>query len=727
MKFQLDSITLYHPYAHIYPEQYQHMLVLKKILDLNSQCMLEIPQCYGRTSAFLSVITSYQSVHSKIYKTIYCTKNIDNINKILSELQHIIGYMNEAITTQTSKLVAVGLSSRISLCINPEVSHLSSIENIEAHCRTLTSPLVSSLKPITRAKTCPYFKRYDKDIREIKISKGVYSLNDLRRIGQLRHFCPYYFAQHLASIATVIVLSYHCITHQKLNHLLSQIGRNCILIIDEAHDVDKICIESLSVSLTEKTIATANACSLSLIKKICETNKYCNKKFTGGHELFYSEHTKYLESPSTDITTHKRAITPTAKRKKLELTTVPGNIRKNEHYALSLYILTEYLKNKLNNSNPRANSNYVYFDTLETTKYLLQELQAVGLETRTLRFCYKRFRSLSTTLNIKDNNVILQMKLITDFATMIGTYPRSFSLIIEHSRCRHKNLPKRTIKLKCLDVSHVTRQIFENFKTVILTSGIFPNLELYLRILSFNPRIIKTFQVTSFKNHNHLSTLTKVIRLISTRLNYENKFQQNILRNYGIILTSLMSHSSNGFVCFFPNTFLLQTILTKCKNMSPLTNAIYKSKIILIESEDVVESAIAVSKYRKTCHLKLEGIFLGLNIRNIGRRYVALFSFSGLFKIKQNLALRIKCLKTKITDYLSILSFLAIQEVVPIVEWVYQRLKLRDLSSINFDAESRIIEEKNYFRRQVMKLDEYESSTKSFLYGTAVKIIAGQN
>jgi hypothetical protein len=161
--------------------------------------------------------------------------------------------------------------------------------------------------------------------------------------------------------------------------------------------------------------------------------------------------------------------------------------------------------------------------------------------------------------------------------------------------------------------------------------------------------------------------------------------------------------------------------------MSPLTNAIYKSKIILIESEDVVESAIAVSKYRKTCHLKLEGIFLGLNIRNIGRRYVALFSFSGLFKIKQNLALRIKCLKTKITDYLSILSFLAIQEVVPIAEWVYQRLKLRDLSSINFDVESRIIEEKNYFRRQVMKLDEYESSTKSFLYGTAVKIIAGQN
>lgn len=33
MKFDIDEITVYFPYDHIYPEQYAYMLELKKILD----------------------------------------------------------------------------------------------------------------------------------------------------------------------------------------------------------------------------------------------------------------------------------------------------------------------------------------------------------------------------------------------------------------------------------------------------------------------------------------------------------------------------------------------------------------------------------------------------------------------------------------------------------------------------------------------------------------------
>jgi DNA excision repair protein ERCC-2 len=42
MKFQLDEVTVYFPYEYIYPEQFQYMQELKRALDVQKHCLLEV-------------------------------------------------------------------------------------------------------------------------------------------------------------------------------------------------------------------------------------------------------------------------------------------------------------------------------------------------------------------------------------------------------------------------------------------------------------------------------------------------------------------------------------------------------------------------------------------------------------------------------------------------------------------------------------------------------------
>lgn len=42
MKFEIDGIVVYFPYASIYPEQYEYMRYLKRSLDVKGHCLLEV-------------------------------------------------------------------------------------------------------------------------------------------------------------------------------------------------------------------------------------------------------------------------------------------------------------------------------------------------------------------------------------------------------------------------------------------------------------------------------------------------------------------------------------------------------------------------------------------------------------------------------------------------------------------------------------------------------------
>lgn len=111
---------------------------------------------------------------------------------------------------------------------------------------------------------------------------GVHNLEDLERMGREKGWCPYYFTRHALAFANVVVYNYQVrvcrglgpdvrragrslppcslqyMLDPKVAHMVSkEFDSNCIVVFDEAHNIDNICIEALSVTLDTTTLRNA--------------------------------------------------------------------------------------------------------------------------------------------------------------------------------------------------------------------------------------------------------------------------------------------------------------------------------------------------------------------------------------------------------------------------------------------------------------------------------------
>uniref|UniRef100_A0A8C9HCX6 General transcription and DNA repair factor IIH helicase subunit XPD n=1 Tax=Piliocolobus tephrosceles TaxID=591936 RepID=A0A8C9HCX6_9PRIM len=101
--FMLDGLEVFFPYEYIYPEQYAYIKYLKKTLDNNGHCVLEMPTGTGKTVAIFSLITSYQYHKKDDDKFIFCTRTVAEMEKSLIELKKVINYRVDIIKQRNLK------------------------------------------------------------------------------------------------------------------------------------------------------------------------------------------------------------------------------------------------------------------------------------------------------------------------------------------------------------------------------------------------------------------------------------------------------------------------------------------------------------------------------------------------------------------------------------------------------------------------------------------------
>ena len=64
-------------------------------------------------------------------------------------------------------------------------------------------------------------------------------------------WCPYFFARWAIQQANIVVYSYHYLLDPKIAEVVSkELARNSVVVFDEAHNIDNICIDSMSVKIT---------------------------------------------------------------------------------------------------------------------------------------------------------------------------------------------------------------------------------------------------------------------------------------------------------------------------------------------------------------------------------------------------------------------------------------------------------------------------------------------
>lgn len=587
MKFMIEDLPVLFPYPRIYPEQYAYMCDLKRTLDAGGHCVLEMPSGTGKTVSLLSLIVAYQQYYPEHRKLIYCSRTMSEIEKALAELKALMDYRGEQLG-EVEEFRGLGLTSRKNLCLHPSVKREKSGQVVDARCRSLTAGFVKEKKERGEdVEVCIYHDNLDLLEPHNLIPAGVWTLDGMLKYGEQQKQCPYFTARRMMPFCNVIIYSYHYLLDPKIAERVSkELSKDCIVVFDEAHNIDNVCIESLSIDLNEDSLRKAARGAQNLETKITEMKQTDKEKLE-------SEYAKLVEGlRESDEARDEGAFmsNPTLPDDLLK-EAVPGNIRRAEHFTAFLKRFIEYLKTRMK----------VLHVISETPPSFLQHLKELTfIEKKPLRFCAERLTSLVRTLELSNIEDYQPLQEVASFATLVATYDTGFLLILEPFESDTATVPNPILHFTCLDAAIAIKPVFDRFSSVIITSGTISPLEMYPKMLGFSTVVQESYAMTLARRSFLPMIVTRGSDQGTISSGFQTRNDPSNVRNYGNLLIEFSKLTPDGIVVFFPSYLYMESIISMWQSMGIL-DQVWKSKLILVETPDSQETSLALETYRTAC------------------------------------------------------------------------------------------------------------------------------
>lgn len=171
------------------------------------------------------------------HKVVYTSRTHSQLAQAMKELK----------LTEYNHLKGVALGSRDQLCINEEVLKDAQTSGEKIHlCRAKV-----------KAKQCSYHGRVERAIESPEVmNQSIMDIEDLVKLGKSCNACPYYMSKTLSGEADIVFLPYNYVLDPKLLKSFSLKLENSIVILDEAHNVEKVCQDAASVKIASSDVAT---------------------------------------------------------------------------------------------------------------------------------------------------------------------------------------------------------------------------------------------------------------------------------------------------------------------------------------------------------------------------------------------------------------------------------------------------------------------------------------
>ena len=419
-------------------------------------------------------------------------------------------YASLPLSVRDPRILGVCLSSRRNMCIHSEVSSFDNRNKVDALCRNLTASFIreqhaqgagvpicefyegwynhtamphaapprhshaASSQPPHSSAACLCVLRAGGREKEGKESSllGVYSLADLKVLGSERGWCPYFYARYAIQLANVVVFNYQYMLDPKISGLVSrEMEKESIVVFDEAHNIDNICIEALSVQLDARTVNAAAGNLSTLTRAVKDMEKtdaarlqqeYNNllRGLTGGagrgggagggggaHAAAAAADAA-ADDPSSSSSSSSASSPADALMASPVLPSdvlreaVPGNIRRAKHFLLFLRSWVEYVKQRLLLSQVSQETPSAFLADVQTATQLQ--------DTKALRFAFDRLQSLFLTLKLTDLDDYTPLQLLSNFATVVATYSEGFMVLFEPFDERNPAIPDPKLELCCV-------------------------------------------------------------------------------------------------------------------------------------------------------------------------------------------------------------------------------------------------------------------------------------
>jgi regulator of telomere elongation helicase 1 len=142
-------------------------------------------------------------------------------------------------TSYQAKVAVIG--SRDQLCVHPDVTKLDGNTDKVQMCRSKV-----------HNRSCQFYNKFDGKKEQLQdiVASSVLDIEDLAKFGSAERMCPYYMARELKKSADIIFMPYNYILDVKNRRAHGVDLQGAIVIIDEAHNIEKVCEDSASFDLS---------------------------------------------------------------------------------------------------------------------------------------------------------------------------------------------------------------------------------------------------------------------------------------------------------------------------------------------------------------------------------------------------------------------------------------------------------------------------------------------
>ena len=206
----------------------------------------------------------------------------------------------------------------------------------------------------------------------------------------------------------------------KISQLISKsMQRECVVVFDEAHNIDNICIEVMSINFRTQTL---EACSRNLTRVSSELDRM---KQTDAKRLRdeYERLVHGLQSSGTLPAAGEVAGNPVPAfnlpsigvlPEEILTQAVPGNLRRAESFVKYMHKLVAFLKKWMDEVKN--------VEEWPPTAFLHRLDNMEDDFSKPMKFVADRLRSLLRTLEVTDVQDFSPLMLIADFATLVSTF-----------------------------------------------------------------------------------------------------------------------------------------------------------------------------------------------------------------------------------------------------------------------------------------------------------------
>ncbi|KAF8822493.1 Dna excision repair helicase, partial [Cardiosporidium cionae] len=473
----------------------------------------------------------------------------------------------------------------------------------------------------------------------------VYTIEDIKyacstwkhpRLGKETPTCPYFTARRLLQVANVIVLNYQYILDPKVSQVTmlgTNIGRAApsnatrkfiknslesalgdtykepsIIVFDEAHNIDNVCIEALSVTLNRSMLEGSGRNLIKLSDEIQKTKQIDQQRLNAEYErLVKGLH----QSGELDAEMFEHLANPVLPADVIE-EAIPGNIRRAEHFLNAMKKIVVYLKTYTKIYEIRSEGPLTFLHAFE---------QATEIDSKTLKFCYDR---------LKEGFVLI----CDPYPEATGLYDPLLQLCCLDASLAIKPVLQRyqvgAIKFKensyglhDIDGLAIGNICFDSVSqnhssngSIILTSGTISPLELYPKLLDFtvsfvNPVVTESLPMSLDRNCICPIIVSRGADQVPLSSRYELRNDLSVIQNYGNLLIELCKSVPDGMVCFFTSYTYMEQVFSKWYEMGVLAT-VMENKLIFIETKDVVATTLALQNYRRACDCGRGAVFFSV-------------------------------------------------------------------------------------------------------------------